>query len=160
MSKRKTFLPGTYVLGSSVVLDHNAETNRIEPVIAATTMTNAGHGDVPYVRKGDPMWRKPKPMGFVQHFRSAAAKKAVVERLAAQGITEPSNTLMLKAASPKELKIVPLYRGISSRFANQIRSMKRRHALKEAERKANAPSLVDRAKAALGLSAEDGTKYA
>lgn len=141
----KAFLPGTHVIGASPVLDRNEKTNRIEPVIAATTMRNVGHGDTPYVRQGDPMWRKPKPMGFVQHFRNEASARRCGGDM--------------KLASPKDLKIVPLYRGVSSRLANEIISAKRRAKRIAEERAAAKGSLLDRAKAALGLGADDGTQY-
>jgi len=145
MSRRKQCLPMTYVLGASVVLDRNEETNRIEPVIAKTTMRNPGHGDVPYVKHGEPMWRKPKPLGFTQHFKNEAAARRCNGDL--------------RTASPKDLKIVPFYRGIPMRLANELLADKRKEAEKEERRKA-AMSITERALASLGIGKDEGTKYA
>lgn len=145
MSRHKQCVPMTYVLGASVVLDRNEDSGRIEAVLAKETMRNPGHGDVPYVKRGDPMWRKPKPMLFVQHFKNEAARRRC--------------NGSIKDASPKDLKIVPLYRGCSMRFANEILADKRRAARIEEEKKAKM-SVTERALAALGLGKDEGTQYA
>lgn len=117
MSKVKMFLPDSYVIGSSVVLDRDPKTNRNEVVIAVETMKQAGHGDVPYVRQGDPLWRKPKPAMFAQHFKNEACKRACDGDI--------------RKATPAQLRLVPVYRAVSARFANEIRAMKRRLANKK-----------------------------
>lgn len=136
MSRVKMFVPGTYVFGASVVLNHDPKLNRIMPVTATETMRQKGHGDVPYVRRGDVMWRKPKPMAFVEHFKNEAAKRRCNGDL--------------KQATPNDLKVVPLYRGLSARVATEARARLRRAKEREAKM-----SLADKTKAALaslGLS--------
>lgn len=157
MSRHKTCLPEQYVLGSSVVLGDPSPTGRVQPVISATTMQNKGHGDVPYVRKGDVMWRKPKPMALTMHFKTEATRRAVVIR-AMEAFNLPADKLtmkqMLSVATPKETKVVPNYRAIPARLANEIRAAHRRKKRIEEERNAG-KSLAQRALERLGLGNEE-----
>lgn len=116
MSRMKFAVPETYVLRSSLVVDRDPQTGRTYAVIAEDTMKQTGHGDMPYMRKGDPVWRKPKPVAFAQHFKNEAARRRCGGSI--------------KDASPADLKLVPVYQGCPARLANEIRAMKRREAIK------------------------------
>ncbi len=87
------------------------------PVVAVETMKQAGHGDTPYVCKGDPLWRKPKPVMFAQHWKNEAARRECGGDIG--------------KATPKHLRIVAVYRGMPARIANELRALKRRMARKE-----------------------------
>jgi hypothetical protein len=137
MSRHKAMQESTIVIGSSPVLDYNPKSRRVEPVIAERTMRTVGHGDVPYMRQGQEVWRKPKPAKLVQHFRNEAARRRC------------NNDLRI--ATPADLKLVPIYDGCSARLANEIMYAIRRNKRKDEERKARL-SLMDRAKEALGIT--------
>lgn len=172
---RKAFLPGTYVLGSSPVMDMDPVSHRRYQVHAVETMKQPGHGDVPYAKRNEPVWRKPKPSGadptkpaFEQHFKNEAARRSAYGRAEAHALAEAEKSgadmsmvtleitreMTLRFAQPKELKLVPQYRGIGARVANVIRASKVREAREERARREQM-SMTEKALESLGLAKED-----
>lgn len=118
MSTRKMFLPSTVIPGSRPRLDRKGQ-----PVIAEQTIKERPGSPLSIQRKGEVEFIRPQPAGFALHFRNAAAKLRTAAHMASQGISGPAD---IKYAAPKDIVRVPLYRGLSARFANEVRGMMRR----------------------------------
>jgi len=136
MSRHRACLPSTVVIGASPVTDYNPKTQRVEVVVAENTMKVAGHGDIPYVKAGEPIWRKPKPMKIVMHFKNEAARRRCGGNMA--------------ATTPKDVNLVPIYAGCSARLAGEIKYGMRRADRIERARRAGL-SMVGRLADAIGL---------
>jgi hypothetical protein len=102
VSKRKAFEPGTTVPGGRPVLDKL--------------------GQQMFDRKGRPAWYHAKPLTTVLHFRNAAGKRRAVEKAKALGVAFAHVNELIPLAEPRDLTRVPLYRGFSARFANEVRA--------------------------------------
>jgi len=108
MSKVKAFLPMTEVIGAHVIRD-----NLGNPVVAKKTeFDKKVHGDVPFVRRGELLWRKPKPVKLVMHFKNEAAKRRCNGDL--------------KLATPNDVRLVPVYRGAPKSFMTYLRGLRAR----------------------------------
>lgn len=113
MSHHKQFLPGSFVLGSQPVLDKDKLGRTISKMEAKPTLMLAnGHVHGSSLLKLVPAWTPGQTLGTVSHWRNEAAR-----RRADGDMTK---------ADKKDLVQVPMYRGISARFANELRAESKR----------------------------------
>lgn len=102
--------PQTAVIGSHLVTDNDGK-----PVFAKKTeFDRKTHGDTPFVRAGQPLWRKPKPFQKIMHFINEAARRRCGG--------------MLQNATPNDVHIVAVYRGAPMRLLGYYRSQQARKA--------------------------------
>lgn len=108
MSKHKMAVPGTYVVGSSLKVNHLGQpVIGLEMPLRTADGTLVGHKPP----RREPMWNRGKILGYVSHFKNAAAKRR------AGG--DPAKAL------PRELVQVPIYRGMPASLANDLRAGQR-----------------------------------
>ncbi len=114
MSKRKFAVPGTYIVGSSPQLD--AKGDAIVGV-KMPLMTAAGKPVGSRVIRATPLFNMPNPLGTQPHWRTEAARRRWNGDFEA-AYKDPKGK--------NDIIVVPLYRGVAARIANQFRGQQRR----------------------------------
>ncbi len=112
--------PQTYVLNSSPMLDDKG--NRVIG-IRQPLKTVAGKYVGTSTILATPLFNEPKPLGQTVHWRNEAARRRWNGDYVAAG-KDPEGK--------KDLVVVPLFRGIAARLANEIRAAKRREERRKA----------------------------
>jgi hypothetical protein len=127
MSHRKGALPETYVLGSRpILIDEEIETPTGEKIktggkvqkidVLPPLFTAAGRPVGRSALRLSPAWEMPQPMGVVSHWINEAARRRCHGDMA--------------LAEKKELVQVPIFKGVSMRFANEQRYHARKAEIK------------------------------
>jgi hypothetical protein len=136
---RKAFEKGTYVPGAYVIVDKLGQpviAEEAEQLNAAGKPASGHNGVLTVQRKGETLWQRARTSSHVIHFASAAGKLRALANMTAQGKTlagiKKAGLPLAAFAEPKDLKMVPVYRGLECRLANRLRAAMRRQEARRA----------------------------
>lgn len=123
MSKHKAFVPGVYIVGSQPKAGPDPEFKggpaENAPIVhlkgfRAPLQTGSGRPVGHRSLRPEPLFEGSRVVGIQQHFINEAAKRECGGDI--------------RKASPSQIVIVPLLKGLNSRHANKMRAVARRQA--------------------------------
>jgi hypothetical protein len=129
-----TYVPGAYVmqdkLGAPLIAERTEKLNRAGQQASYREDGFSIDGVLTVQRAGEPLWQRARPTSRLVHFAKEAGKRRALANMRAQGKTladlKKAGLPLAAFADPKDIKMVPLYRGLNARLANLIRANMRR----------------------------------